>query len=42
MIGRHAGDLSGRELLSDGDGAQLTGGLRRIERYWTEQIRFIY
>jgi DNA-binding MarR family transcriptional regulator len=42
MIDRHAGDLRGRSLLSDADGGQLTGGLRRIERYWTEQIRFIY
>lgn len=42
MIQRHAADLDGRDLLSEAEAQQLTGGLRKIERYWTEQIRFIY
>ena len=42
MIARHADDLGGRGLLEDSAARELTGSLRRIERYWTEQIRFIY
>jgi DNA-binding MarR family transcriptional regulator len=42
MIQRHAADLDGRDILGESDAAHLTAGLRRIERYWTEQIRFIY
>jgi DNA-binding MarR family transcriptional regulator len=42
LFDRHAADLVARGLLGADGGAQLTGGLRRIERYWTEQIRFIY
>lgn len=42
MIQRHAADLDGRDLLPEADAQQLTSGLRKIERYWTEQIRFIY
>ena len=42
MIQRHAADLDGRDLLNEADAQQLTSGLRKIERYWTEQIRYIY
>jgi DNA-binding MarR family transcriptional regulator len=42
MIDRHARDLEGRGLLPVEEARQVTTGLRRIERYWTEQIRFIY
>jgi DNA-binding MarR family transcriptional regulator len=42
LFERHAVDLGGRGLMGPDAGAALTGGLRRIERYWTEQIRFIY
>ena len=42
LFERHAGDLGTRGTLGPDAGAALTGGLRRIERYWTEQIRFIY
>ena len=42
MIQRHAADLDGRDILTEADATRLTAGLRQIERYWTEQIRFIY
>ena len=42
MIERHARDLEGRDILKSSDTQILTGSLRRIERYWAEQIRFIY
>lgn len=42
LFDRHAADLTSRGLMGPDGGLQLTGGLRRIERYWTEQIRFIY
>jgi DNA-binding MarR family transcriptional regulator len=42
MIDRHASDLDSRGVLPSEDARQVTAGLRRVERYWTEQIRFIY
>nr|WP_090200320.1 MarR family transcriptional regulator [Yoonia tamlensis] len=38
----HADGLIARDVL-DHDGLDnITGALRRVERYWTEQIRYIY
>jgi len=38
----HAEGLMGRGVL-DQDGVEdITSALRRVERYWTEQIRYIY
>ncbi|WP_333832045.1 MarR family winged helix-turn-helix transcriptional regulator [Rubrimonas sp.] len=42
LFERHAGELSERSLLGAQDAALVTDGLRRIERFWTEQIRYIY
>ena len=42
LFERHAADLDTRNLLPTEDMAQVTNGLRRVERYWTEQIRYIY
>jgi DNA-binding MarR family transcriptional regulator len=42
LFDRHARDLAARSLLGVEATQQLTGGLRKIERYWTEQIRYIY
>ncbi len=42
LFARHASDLDTRGILALGelDGANLT--LRRMERFWTDQIRYIY
>ena len=42
LFDRHAKDLEERGLVGAADQAALTQSLRRIERYWTEQIRYIY
>ena len=42
LFERHAGELSERNLLGASEAGQVTDGLRRIERFWTEQIRYIY
>ena len=42
LFERHAEDLAARGLFGPENGAEVTGGLRRIERYWSEQIRYIY
>jgi DNA-binding MarR family transcriptional regulator len=42
MIERHATELNERRIVDMEAAKALTLGLRRIERYWTEQIRFIY
>lgn len=42
LFDRHATDLAARGLFGGEAGAEVAGGLRRIERYWTEQIRYIY
>ncbi len=42
LFSRHAEGLQSRGVLgSDGIG-EITGSLRRVERYWTDQIRYIY
>jgi DNA-binding MarR family transcriptional regulator len=42
LFDRHARDLAARSLLGAEATQQLTGDLRKLERYWTEQIRYIY
>jgi DNA-binding MarR family transcriptional regulator len=42
LFARHAEGLEERAVL-DHDGLDhITGALRRVERYWTDQIRYIY
>ncbi len=42
LFSRHADGLQSRGVLT-GDGIEeITGALRRVERYWTDQIRYIY
>ncbi len=42
LFSRHADGLQSRGVLT-GDGIEeITGSLRRVERYWTDQIRYIY
>ncbi len=42
LFSRHAEGLQSRGVLgADGIG-EITGSLRRVERYWTDQIRYIY
>lgn len=42
LFQRHADDLNGRNLYAPAAAQEVVGGLRRIERFWTEQIRYIY
>ena len=42
LFDRHAEELEDRRLVTAEDAAALTGSLRRVERYWTDQIRYIY
>ncbi|WP_158968777.1 MarR family winged helix-turn-helix transcriptional regulator [Chachezhania sediminis] len=42
LFARHAQGLEDRDVI-DIDGMDgITGSLRRVERYWTDQIRYIY
>lgn len=42
LFARHAEGLQGRGVL-DADGIEgINSSLRRVERYWTDQIRYIY
>lgn len=42
LFQRQAGDLGARDILDISGVDLITGSLRRIERYWTDQIRYIY
>jgi DNA-binding MarR family transcriptional regulator len=42
LFARHAEGLQGRGHVSAGSIDDLNATLRRVERYWTEQIRYIY
>jgi DNA-binding MarR family transcriptional regulator len=42
LFGRHAEGLQGRGQVTHQSVDELNATLRRIERYWTEQIRYIY
>jgi DNA-binding MarR family transcriptional regulator len=42
LFERHAGDIFGKEIVPGRDITSLNTSLRNVERYWTEQIRYIY
>ena len=42
LFERHADGLQTRGVLGLDGLDQITGSLRRVERYWTDQIRYIY
>ena len=42
LFATHAEGLLTRGVVSQEGIEDITGSLRRIERYWTEQIRYIY
>ena len=42
LFNRHADGLVGRNLINASGVEDVNSALRRMERYWGEQIRFIY
>jgi DNA-binding MarR family transcriptional regulator len=42
LFERHADGLLGKDVLGDDRLQTINGALRRVERYWTDQIRYIY
>jgi len=42
LFERHADGLEGRGVLDMAGIEDITMALRRVERYWTDQIRYIY
>ncbi len=42
LFATHAKGLVDRGVLDQDGIDEITGSLRRVERYWTEQIRYIY
>lgn len=42
LFGKHAEGLAKRGLVDAGGMEQMNTSLKRMERYWTEQIRYIY
>ena len=42
LFARHAETLEARGLIGLTHGGELTGFLKRLERFWTDQIRYIY
>ena len=42
LFGRHAEGLVQKGVLSPAGLDEITTSLRRVERYWTDQIRYIY
>ena len=42
LFERHAEGLQGKGVLGVDGIDQITAALRRVERYWTDQIRYIY
>lgn len=42
LFERHADGLQGRNVLTSEGIDDITTALRRVERYWTDQIRYIY
>jgi DNA-binding MarR family transcriptional regulator len=42
LFGRHAEGLQARGMLDASALEDVNGTLRRMERYWSEQIRYIY
>ncbi|MCT4607761.1 MAG: winged helix DNA-binding protein [Pelagimonas sp.] len=42
LFARHADGLQSKNVLSSDGIDEITTALRRVERYWTDQIRYIY
>lgn len=42
LFERHSGQLTDIDALSGGRLAEMISDLRRLERFWTDQIRYIY
>ncbi|MEM6940501.1 MAG: winged helix DNA-binding protein [Pseudomonadota bacterium] len=42
LFARHADGLMDKGVLGPGGISEITTQLRRVERYWTDQIRYIY
>lgn len=42
LFARHADGLENNGVLGPDGIADITGSLKRMERYWTDQIRYIY
>lgn len=42
LFARHAGILEARTVIGLAAGQELNSGLRRLERFWGDQIRYIY
>ena len=42
LFERHAEGLEGRGVLGRDGIDQIATALRRVERYWSDQIRYIY
>ncbi|WP_417523141.1 MarR family winged helix-turn-helix transcriptional regulator [Marinovum sp.] len=42
LFARHAEGLQARGVLGPEGITEITSSLRRVERYWTDQIRYIY
>ncbi|KII14784.1 MarR family transcriptional regulator [Phaeobacter sp. S60] len=42
LFSRHAEGLEGKDVISSEGIADITASLKRVERYWSDQIRYIY
>jgi DNA-binding MarR family transcriptional regulator len=42
LFARHAGGIAGHDVIAESGLQNLNSVLRRLERYWTDQIRYIY
>ena len=42
LFARHADGLQSRGVIGADEIEEISGSLRRVERYWTDQIRYIY
>ena len=42
LFARHAVKLTTKDEFADGELSRMNGELRAMERFWTEQIRYIY
>ena len=42
LFERHAGGIAGRDVLGGTEIDDINGALRRLERFWSDQIRYIY
>ena len=42
LFARHAEGLEAQNVLGTSTMLEITAALKRVERYWTEQIRYIY